>query len=184
MVRVEDVTLTYAQLERDVNQLACVFDDFGLARGDPIAALLPNTAFVIVVAWAAYRRGRYFTPVSTALSTPDAAYIMANCQARLVIAQEPAKAAIAELPAFMAGTIQWLSHGDGIAGLAPLAPLMARQLDGPSDQECPGALMLYTSGTTGFPKGVWRPLPDAAYTGPPTFAADLLPIVQLDADSR
>ena len=101
-----------------------------------------------------------------------------------MIAREPTKAAITELPALVGDKVQWLSHGGGIVGFAPVEDAMARQPDGPSDSECPGALMLYTSGTTGFPKGVWRPLPDAAYSGPPTFAADLVPIFQLDADSR
>lgn len=184
-VAVGELTLTYEQLEQQANRLARVFDAFGLARGDHVAVLLPNGPFVIVVAWAAYRRGLYFTPVSTALSTPDTAYILGNCQAKLVVAQGPAKSALTDLPGLVgAGAIAWLSHGEPIAGYESVESRLAQLADGPSDQECPGALMLYTSGTTGFPKGVWRPLPDAGYVGPPTFAADLISVFQLDADSR
>lgn len=183
-VAVGDKALNYGEVERMANQLARVFDSYGLARGDHVAALLPNDPLVIVVAWAAYRRGLYFTPVSTALSTPDAAYILGNCQARLVIAQGPAKATLTDLPELVGGQVQWLSYSGPLQGFTPVEPALQAQADGPSDKECPGALMLYTSGTTGFPKGVWRPLPAADYDGPPAFAADLISIFQLDADSR
>jgi len=184
-VAVGALTLTYEQLEEQANRLAHVFDTLGLARGDHVAALLPNVPFVIVVAWAAYRRGLYFTPVSTALSTIDASYILRDCQARLVLAQGPAKCLLTELPDLVgSGSIAWLSHGEPIDGFDSVESRMAHQSDGPGDQECPGALMMYTSGTTGFPKGVWRPLPDAAYVGPPTFAADLITIFRLDTNSR
>jgi long-chain acyl-CoA synthetase len=176
--------LSYQELELQANRLARVFDSYGLARGEHVAALLPNDPFLIVVAWAAYRRGLYFTPVSTALSTPDAAYILGNCQARLVIAQGPAKASLTELPGLVGGAVQWLSYGGTVPGYTCVEPAMQAQSGGPSDSECAGALMLYTSGTTGFPKGVWRPLPAADYAGPPAFAADLISIFQLDAESR
>ncbi len=183
-VAVGDKTLNYGELEHLANQLARVFDGYGLVRGDHVAALLPNNPFVIVMAWAAYRRGLYFTPVSTALSTPDAAYILGNCKARLVIAQGPAKATLTELPELVGAKVNWLSYSGAVQGFTPVEPAMQTQPDTPSDNESPGALMIYTSGTTGFPKGVWRPLPAADYVGPPAFAADLISIFQLDADTR
>ena len=82
------------------------------------------------------------------------------------------------------GVGQWLSHGDHIAGIDSVEDAMARASAQPREDESPGALMLYTSGTTGSPRGVWRPLPSVAGQGAPTFAADLIALFRLDEQVR
>src|SRR5207247_1008465 len=59
------------------------------------------------------------------------------------------------------------------AGFTPIEPLIAAAAATPHEAECAGALMVYTSGTTGAPKGVHRPLPPPDFAGTPAFAADL-----------
>lgn len=177
-------SLTYGALESQANQLARVFQSLGLVRGDHVAAFLPNTSFMFVVAWAAYRSGLYFTPASSFLSVPDAAYIIRNSQAKLVLANPAVKTEVAQLPLQCPGSIHWVSHGDDLPAYSPAQALMAPMSILPRESECPGSLMLYTSGTTGAPKGVWRPLPDASYRGTPGFAADLTALFSLDQSVR
>jgi long-chain acyl-CoA synthetase len=176
--------LTYCDLESQSNQLARVFQSLELVRGDHVVAFLPNTSFMFVVAWAAYRSGLYFTPASSSLSLHDAAHIVKNSQAKLVIANPVVKTPVAELPAQCPGAIHWISHGDDLPGYLPVQTLMRVMPAQPRAQECPGSLMMYTSGTTGAPKGVWRPLPPADYRGTPSFAADLIALFGLDERVR
>ena len=91
---------------------------------------------------------------------------------------------VAALRAQAGGVKHWLSHGDRIAGVEPVEDAMARASAQPREDESPGALMLYTSGTTGSPRGVWRPLPSVAGQGAPTFAADLIALCWLDEQMR
>ena len=183
-ISIGDESLSYGDLEARANQLARVFEAEGLQRGDHIVAFLPNVSFMFVLAWAAYRSGLYFTPASNSLSLKDAAYIVDNSQARLVLADAAVKTPVSELPAQCRQPIRWISHGQDIPGYAPVRALMAGMSTHPRDEEMAGSLMLYTSGTTGAPKGVWRPLPAADYRGAPTFAADLMALFSIDEGVR
>lgn len=171
-------------MEARANQLARVFEAKGLQRGDHIVAFLPNVPFMFVLAWAAWRSGLYFTPASSSLSLKDAAYIVDNSQARLVLADAAVKTPVGELPGLCGRPVHWLSHGPDMPGYTGAAGLMAAMDTQPRKEEAPGSLMLYTSGTTGAPKGVWRPLPDIDYRGAPTFAADLMALFSIDENVR
>ena len=176
--------LRYGELEAQVNRLTHVFKALGLSRGDHIAGLLANSPFPLIMAWAAWRSGLYFTPVYTALAVPEAPHILRDSQARLMIVDGRFASQVAALRAQAGGVKHWLSHGDRIAGVEPVEDAMARASAQPREDESPGALMLYTSGTTGSPRGVWRPLPSVAGQGAPTFAADLIALCWLDEQMR
>lgn len=154
-------TMSYDMLESTANRGAQALRRLGLKRGDVIAVLLDNEPAMLGVAWAAQRAGLYLTAVSTRLSVQDIGFILRDSGARVLIASNRlaavAAAALAEAPGvrgFMAGSAE--------AGLESWATLLAESPDTPIGDESPGTDMLYSSGTTGRPKGVKPMLPEGA----------------------
>ncbi len=174
---------SYGELEDQANRLAQVLRECGLVRGDHVACLLPNGPDIFAFVWAAYRCGLYITPVPTTLAPPEAAYIINNCNAKLVWAHHGCAALAATLPALAPNVAHWLSVGGSVPGYADGEASQARAASTPIIDETPGALMLYTSGTTGAPKGVCRPLLAPGYDGLPPFARDLLELFELGGDA-
>ena len=156
--------LSYAELEALANRIASVFRGLGLQRGDHIAWLLGNRPEALALAWGAYRCGLYLTPLATGLSPSELAYLVENCEARLVVVDR-------DLP--IVTPVRRLSFDGPFDGCTAIEPLIADASPAPHDSEPPGALMVYTSGTTGAPKGVFRTLPAADFIGTPAFATDL-----------
>ncbi|WP_298642567.1 AMP-binding protein [uncultured Tistrella sp.] len=181
----DDGSVSYAELEGLTNRYAQLFRHHGLSRGDHIAAILGNTADPLALAWAAYRCGLYYTPVANTFSAPEIAYIVDNCDARLVLADARYAGTVAPLAAVPSPGRQHYAIGD-IPGFTSLEPVLAGMPATPVADETPGALMMYSSGTTGAPKGIWRPLwsREDAGDGPPVFARDLIQIFGLSSDLR
>ena len=139
--------LSYAELEARSNRVARLFRARGLAAGDHVALLLENRLEMIVAAWAAQRSGLLYTPVNWHLSPEEAAYIVADCGAQLLLASAALEdlASAAELAApGLKGRLAAESLEDAVAGL-PATPV-------PDQAE--GYYMFYSSGTTGRPKGI------------------------------
>jgi fatty-acyl-CoA synthase len=179
-----DRRLTYAELEALANRIASVLRGAGVARGDHVASFVGNRPEALALAWGAYRCGAYLTPIATSLAPAEIAYLVDDSDARVVVADTALAERAAELPTRVARPLRWLSLGGSIHGFEAVEPLLAAASPEPHPDEPPGALMVYTSGTTGAPKGVIRPLPPADHRGTPAFAADLHALFDLDGRDR
>ena len=155
-------TVTYGQLDRRSNQIAHLLRSLGLRPGDHIAMMLKNCPEFLQVAQAANRAGIIFTPISTHLKKDETAYIINNCQAKVFIASSSLSTVASEASRSAAGLVRCLSVGGDIEGFDALTGLLAECPETPIEDECLGAPMLYSSGTTGKPKGVfWQPHSDS-----------------------
>ena len=153
--------LTYRELDDEANRLARVFYDAGLRPGDHVAFCLENSPRFLCVAWGAVYAGLYFTAASTRLTAAELAYIVDDCGARVLIASpHTAASAVASVDATPNVELR-LALGGAIEGFASYTDLVSAADPTPLPARVEGMDMLYSSGTTGRPKGVKVPLPDA-----------------------
>lgn len=158
--------ITYRELDERSNQLAQLLRAQGLERGGHIALFMENQMRFMEVVWAALRSGIYVTAVNSYLSAPEVAYIIDDCEATVVVSSRAkSEVAAAVDPASTPRVERWLMV-DGIAAdeggptWESYEDAVAEQPTTPIADQSPGTSMLYSSGTTGRPKGIKRPLPN------------------------
>jgi acyl-CoA synthetase (AMP-forming)/AMP-acid ligase II len=150
--------VTFAQLEERSSRLAQALFGHGLRPGDHVAVLLPNDERTHEVAFALQRSGLYYTMVNTHLSADEAAYIVVDCGARTLITSEALAPLAAELVARTPAVELRLMIGAPAPGHTSYDEFVAGWPAEPLADEVEGSPMLYSSGTTGHPKGIRRPL--------------------------
>ncbi|MEO6988844.1 MAG: AMP-binding protein [Aquihabitans sp.] len=147
-------TLTYAELDERANRLANLFRSLGLEPGDHVALCVENQARFFEVAWGAHYAGLVYTFTSTRLTGEELAYIVDDCGARVYIGsavtREQSEAIIDATPNVEARFL----IGGAAEGHQSYEEAVAAQSPEPLEERIAGIDMLYSSGTTGKPKGV------------------------------
>jgi long-chain acyl-CoA synthetase len=151
--------LTYAELEDRSVRLSRLLHEHGLRPGDHVAMLAPNSPLYYEVYWATMRSGLYVTAINHSLSPAEAAYIVTDCGARALIVAASIGDLAAELVPLTPGVELRLVAGGPIPDHLGYEAALAAASPEPLAQQPRGKDMLYSSGTTGFPKGVKAPLP-------------------------
>jgi fatty-acyl-CoA synthase len=153
---------TYRELDERSNRLAQLMWAKGLRRGDHVAILMENHLAYFDVVWAALRSGLYLTTVNRYLTAEEAGYIVDDSESRVLVSSATLGPVAKDVPHHAPNCHTWLSVDGAIDGYddfdAAISKLPAETLA----EEPAGGFMLYSSGTTGRPKGVVRPLPDAS----------------------
>ncbi|WP_242124280.1 acyl-CoA synthetase [Sphingobium sp. Sx8-8] len=169
-------TLSYAELEKRANQGAHFLRSLGITAGDTVAIWLPNTLRYYEVYWAAQRAGLYITPISAKLTGEEAAYILGDCKARLLVTSGEMEAlpGLLKIAAARCPALDHILWADGpMDGKEEWAQAIATFPETPIADESAGFHMVYSSGTTGRPKGVRLPLSGGPATEPHMLAERL-----------
>ena len=152
--------LSYAELDDRSRRLSRLLYDAGLRRGDVVALLTDNALPAFEVYWAAMRSGLYLTAVNSHLTADEASYIIADSGARALLVSAGLGGLAAEVASGATAAKTKLSYGGSVPG----CDSYEGALDAAGEQDVPelwsGTSMLYSSGTTGRPKGVRPALPE------------------------
>jgi long-chain acyl-CoA synthetase len=141
------------------NQLVYGLRELGLQSGDAIAMVLPNGRQLIELYLASLQAGFYLVPINHHLVGAEIAYIVDDCEAKVFVAHERFAEACEAAADELAFPKESRLVVGTIPGFRPYEELKAGQPTGLPPERTTGGVMNYTSGTTGKPKGVRRPLP-------------------------
>jgi long-chain acyl-CoA synthetase len=168
--------LTYRELDDRSNQLAQLFAAAGLGFGDHVAFFLENHPRYLEILWAAQRSGIAYTAISSQLTADEVAYLVEDCGARaLITSQAKAEVASALVDRMPAVTTRLMLDGT-VPGYEPYEDAVAAFPATPLAEELEGTAMLYSSGTTGQPKGIRYSL-ERTPIGSAAFAVDMFKAV-------
>ena len=152
--------VTFAQLEDNSTRLVHFLRAQGLVRGDHVAILMENHLSFMDLVWAAYRAGLYVTSINRYLPPDEVAYIVQDCGAKALITSFGKRDTAAPLLDMIPDCPLRLMVDGTIPGWQSYEQALAQSASEPLDEEWMGDSMLYSSGTTGRPKGILRPLPN------------------------
>ena len=151
------VSVSYRELEARSNQVAHLLRNLGLKAGDHIAILLENHPRFFEICFGAHRAGIIYTAMSTRLTVSEAAYIVENCEAKLLITSHAMHGLAQELLPHTAALGARLMLDGAEPGYTAFETAIAACPITPIADQTAGGDMLYSSGTTGRPKGVFVP---------------------------
>jgi long-chain acyl-CoA synthetase len=150
-------TITYRELDERSNQGAHLFRSLGVGPGGSIAIFMENSPRYHEILWAAQRSGIRFTAISSKLTAGEVEYIVGDCEAKVLIASKGVEDVALQVAPLIPGVALLMCDG-AVAPYKSFEEARAAFPTTPIADEGGGGAMLYSSGTTGRPKGVKRPI--------------------------
>src|SRR5690606_38854308 len=152
---------SYGELHAEVTRLSHALGELGPRPADALATVLSHRPQFLTVLLAAFQSGLYLIPVSRHLTAPEIGYILADSGAKAVVTESMFADAVTSAADEAGIPAEARVSVDPAEGYGSMAALCAAGSPEPPGKRQMGSIMLYTSGTTGRPKGVRRPLLDA-----------------------
>jgi len=149
--------MTHGQLNNLSNQGAHLFRSLGLKPGDAIAIMLENHYLFFAITFAAWRSGLRYTAISWRLQPSEVEYIVKDCEAKVFITSKFLEETANNLESSLEGVDKFMLDGSSNS-YSSYEEAISTMPEESVEDECQGGSMLYSSGTTGRPKGVSRPL--------------------------
>ncbi len=146
---------SFGELNQRCNQLARLFRSHGIGLDDGVAVVTRNCPAFVETYFATLRIGARFTPVNWHLTAEEAGYVIDNCEAKAVVYDAGLASAIEAVKHAPECYLKLAVAGD-LIGFRDYESALADFEHSDIDEPVRGSLMLYTSGTTGKPKGVYR----------------------------
>lgn len=157
--------VTYRQLDERSNQGAHLLRAAGFCAGDMVAIFVTNSPRYLEIVWAAQRSGLYYVCIPTRVTGPELEYMVRDSGAKALIFSASLAGAVADARSKLPGLLLYSVDGD-----CTFAKRFETERDAvpitPIADEAPGQDMLYSSGTTGHPKGIKRARPDGKIEDP------------------
>lgn len=150
-------TISFGELYARSQRVAAALHDAGLRRGDGVALVLPNRPEFFEITWGAQLSGLYYTAVNTHFIPDEASYVIDDSDAKAVFVDASMPDLAAHIRDANADVVAHLSVGGPLPGWRSYEDVLGAAGDAPPESD--GSEMLYSSGTTGRPKAVRRPLP-------------------------
>jgi long-chain acyl-CoA synthetase len=160
---------TYAELEEGSNKAAHLFRSLGLKRGDVVAVFLENHPKYLEIVWGAQRSGLYLVCISSRFGPSEVSYLLSDSGAQVLITSRELAQVAQEIQG-SASELDLLMLDDVRPGFRSYEQAVASLPGTPIPDESHGSDLLYSSGTTGRPKGVRTPLPEGPLDTPPPIA--------------
>ena len=157
--------MTYGELDRTANKVARFLQSIGIQPGDAVVFCLENCPEFLHLSWGCQRIGVRFTPASSRMGADELRYIVEDSGARVLILSIHAHAMIGLCAAAVPG-VRMFAAGGRLEGFSCWEDAVREVGDEAIESPSPGREMMYSSGTTGRPKGVRKPMPVGAFDDP------------------
>jgi len=154
---IDDGAISFGELYARSQRLAAVLHSAGLHRGDGVALVLPNGPEFLEITWGCQLSGLYYTAVNTHFTPDEVAYVIDDSNARAVFIHATMTELAVHVGDANAAVDVRIAIGGQLPGWQSYEEALKLAGDGPPASD--GSEMLYSSGTTGRPKAVRRPLP-------------------------